>query len=483
MKHQILLPYLGLIAAVLISCQDMPPHEHALSGDTIARISSAPVNLPDTAVIRQAGLTRHVAVITEDFEQATAAKSSYSTATVPFKTGAWLFADALLANSKADHKNGDHAVRIRNTGKLTMQFDRTGVKQLRILHAVYGEDAASSWQLWASNDQGQSYHQLGETIYTHTSVLTPAVFNLDDTGNVRFEIRKVSGGKNRINIDDIAITDQAHNVAAPKTIVVTTAGPAQQAANPTDDQNLLLGNPSAATSMVSNASNYLIDHQYYVASYSMAKAAPNWVSWHISAKDLGKAKRANDFRADSSLPAGWYEADHTSYKGSGFDKGHNCPSGDRTNSSSANSSTFLMSNMIPQAPNNNQHTWEQLESYCRDQVKKGNEVYVVMGTYGSGGTGTNGYHTTIDRGRINVPAHIWKLVLIIPDGNNDLRRINTETRVIAVDTPNNNSISSNWMDYLCTVRAIEQATGYDLLSALPKKVQDVIELKTFKGGN
>ncbi|WP_255412675.1 DNA/RNA non-specific endonuclease [Chitinophaga sp. S165] len=40
-----------------------------------------------------------------------------------------------------------------------------------------------------------------------------------------------------------------------------------------------------------------------------------------------------------------------------MDRGHNCPSADRT-STTANSSTFLMTNMIPQAPQNNQQTWE-----------------------------------------------------------------------------------------------------------------------------
>ncbi|CAM4295313.1 endonuclease G [Pedobacter westerhofensis] len=246
---------------------------------------------------------------------------------------------------------------------------------------------------------------------------------------------------------------------------------------------ILLGNPSGATSSTANADNYLIDHRYYVESYSRSKGAPNWVSWHIGAEDLGKTERLNNFRPDTSLPEGWYEADNTSYKGSGFDKGHNCPSGDRTSSTAANSSTFLMDNMIPQAPNNNQHTWEHLESYCRTQVKKGNEVYVIMGSYGSGGTGKNGYAQTIDNGNIKVPSNIWKVVVVIPEGSNDLQRINDNTRIIAIDTPNDNDITPNWMNYLCTVRDIEKATGYDLLSALPVALQNRVELRKFKGGN
>jgi endonuclease G len=184
-----------------------------------------------------------------------------------------------------------------------------------------------------------------------------------------------------------------------------------------------------------------------------------------------------------SLPKKWYEASNSSYKGSGFDKGHNCPSGDRTSSPEANSATFLMDNIIPQAPNNNQHTWEHLESYCRQQVKKGNEVYVIMGSYGNGGTGRLGYRTTIAKGHILVPANIWKIVLIIPNGDDDLNRIDADTRIIAINTPNDNSISPNWMNYVCTVSDIEKATGYKFLTTLTAELQDTLKNRKFSGGN
>jgi len=140
-----------------------------------------------------------------------------------------------------------------------------------------------------------------------------------------------------------------------------------------------------------------------------------------------------------------------------------------------------MDNMVPQAPFNNQRTWEHLESFCRAQVQSGNEAYVIMGSYGTGGTGTNGYAATIDQGRINVPAHIWKVVVIIPNGNNDLKRINNQTTVIAVDTPNDNSINPDWQQYICTVRDIEKNTGYNLLSKLPVQVQNLIETTRYSG--
>ena len=104
------------------------------------------------------------------------------------------------------------------------------------------------------------------------------------------------------------------------------------------------------------------------------------MSWHLSQPDLGSAPRQDDFRADASLSSGWYQVKPADYSGYGFDRGHNCPSADRTATSADNSATFLMSNMMPQAPQNNQQTWGNLEDYCRKLVGQGNELYIICGS-------------------------------------------------------------------------------------------------------
>jgi endonuclease G len=197
----------------------------------------------------------------------------------------------------------------------------------------------------------------------------------------------------------------------------------------------------------------------------------------VQATDLGAADRQDDFRSDNTLPATWHAAGSSSYTNSGFDRGHNCPSADRTATVVANSATFLMTNMIPQAPNNNQQTWARLEDYTRTLVTQGNEVFVIMGNYGSGGIGSKGSATTIDVGRVTVPARIWKVIVVLPNGTNDLSRVSSSTRVIAVNTPNINSLDYNWKTFRTTVDEIEKVTGYDLLSMVAPPVQQVIEAK------
>lgn len=423
--------------------------------------------------------------ITEDFEQGR--KAAYITGNVNFKTGNWLLQDALTGSTEADYKTGKQSVRIRNNGKVSMLFEVDGASTVTVKHAAYGQDGASDWALFVASDADKTLKQAGAIITSSKHVLQTATFNINKTGYLRFEIRKVSGGKNRINIDDFTINgtgdiqnEGGTSVSTGDTIAGTKPNPTDSVAVG-DNDNLLCGNPSGATAKISNYNNYLINQKYYAESYSRDRCGPNWVCWHMNATDLGSASRSNNFRADTKLPAVWYEAQDYSYKDSGFDKGHNCPSGDRSISSDANSATFLMDNIVPQAPYNNQRTWEHLESFSRGQVQQGNEVYIMMGSYGTGGTGSKGYATSIDQGRINVPAHIWKVVVIIPNGNQDLKRINKNTTVITVDTLNDNSIDSNWMQYICTVRDIENNTGYNLLSNLPKAVQDVIETNRYTG--
>jgi endonuclease G len=121
-----------------------------------------------------------------------------------------------------------------------------------------------------------------------------------------------------------------------------------------------------------------------------------------------------------------------------------------------------------------------LESYTRTFLP-GNEVYVIAGSYGVGGTGTAGYATTLDEGRVTVPNRTWKVIVILPVGDNDVTRVTSSTRVIAVDMPNDNALNPNWGVYRTSVDEIEKVTGYDLLSNLPVSVQAAIEARVDNG--
>lgn len=239
--------------------------------------------------------------------------------------------------------------------------------------------------------------------------------------------------------------------------------------------HLEMGNPSGAAPDASTPTNYLMEKTQYALSYHRDRGGPNWVSWRLDSSWLGAAARQDDFRADTTLPTGWYRVQPTDYSGSGFDRGHNVPSADRTKTKADNSATFLMTNFISQAPNHNRQLWENMERYCRSLAEQGNELYIIMGSYGSGGTGSAGIRSSLANGKITVPARIWKVVVILPAGSKGAASVSTTTRVIAVDTPNTDSVSASWGIYRTTVDNIEGATGYNLLSNVPGNVQEIIE--------
>ncbi|MBO3463774.1 DNA/RNA non-specific endonuclease [Aetokthonos hydrillicola Thurmond2011] len=232
--------------------------------------------------------------------------------------------------------------------------------------------------------------------------------------------------------------------------------------------HLTMGNPSGAITSTASPDNYLLDKAQYAVSYSNSRRIPNWVSWQLNQSWLGSTPRQNDFRADTTLPSGWYQVTTSDYTGSGYDRGHMCPSADRTNSVTNNSATFLMTNIVPQAADNNQGYWAELENYERSLVtNNGKELYVIAGGYGSLGT--------IANGKITIPARLFKIIVVTNPGTG-AAGVNTSTRVIAIDTPNTQgSRSVNWGNFRTTVDSIESKTGYDFLSNVSSSVQAVIE--------
>ena len=260
------------------------------------------------------------------------------------------------------------------------------------------------------------------------------------------------------------------NRTANTTISLTVRG----AVNPL--VHLTMGNPTNATADVAQPFNYLLLKNQYALSYHRDNGRANWVSWHLDRTWLGSAPRQDDFRPDPSLPEGWYRVTQFDYSGSGFDRGHHTPSADRTATIEDNSATFFMTNMMPQAPDNNQGPWEQLESYCRTLVNQNNELYIVMGGAGQGGVGSNGAATTVANGRVSVPAQTWKVIMVLPQGDDDLSRVHKQIRTIAVVMPNQQGIRNNdWRGYRTSIDRVEQLTGYDFFSNVAPVVERAIE--------
>jgi endonuclease G, mitochondrial len=400
----------------------------------------------------------------EDFEGDS--KGSYATGDVDLASGSWTLSDALLGALANDAKNGRQAVRLRNSGTLTMDFDRPGgAGTVSVKYASYGSDASGTFALYYSNDGGATWVKSGSSVTTAPGTLRSASFDVQRAGPVRLQLRKTDGGSNRIDLDDLIVADFGNPPPEPP------PEPQPDTPGASVSVHTALGLPSKAS--VANANDYLSVKAQYVLSYNSARKVPNWVSWELNRDYLGSAARQNNYRVDSTLPASMPQATPADYAGTGWDRGHMCPSGDRTQTSTANGQTFYLSNMVPQATNSNGGPWDKLETYSRNLAASGKEVYLVAGGAYSSSSRRIG-------AGVSVPDSTWKVVVVLDHPGEGASSVTTSTRVIGVLVPNDDArvaSSDTWQEYRVSVRSIENLTHLDFLADVPRSVQDVVETR------
>ncbi|MBC7975739.1 MAG: DNA/RNA non-specific endonuclease [Myxococcales bacterium] len=269
-----------------------------------------------------------------------------------------------------------------------------------------------------------------------------------------------------------SLTDlQGSPVATPGTASFTGFDPTSVGAGARLSKHTTLGIPSPTSSAEPNS--FLSAKAEYVLSYNASRKVPNWVSWELNTSYLGAIPRQNNYRSDETFPPTEPQASLADYSGSGYDRGHMCPSADRTLTTLANSNTFYLTNMIPQASNNNQGPWEALESESRTLVRGGKQLYII-----SGGT-FSASSNTVGNGVV-VPDQTFKVIVVLGAVGQGVAEVNASTRVIAVLMPNEDSQISkeaDWRDFRVSVDSIEALTGYDFLSDVSTGVQAAIEAR------
>ena len=237
-----------------------------------------------------------------------------------------------------------------------------------------------------------------------------------------------------------------------------------------------LGNPSNASADTNNHSHYLIQRSIEALDYNDSRGQANWASWDLTSADANNAvTRQDSYATDTNLPTNFHPVLDTDYVGSGFDRGHLCPSADRTDSTNDNNMTFLMSNMMPQAPDNNRVTWGNFEDHCRTLADAGNEVLIICGP-----SGFNGSHISSTT-NVLIASNTWKIVVVVPlGGGTALSRITTTTNlVIAIRVPNTNGVNPNWTNYVTSAHSIELDTGLTFFTALPGPIASAFRAKIY----
>lgn len=198
----------------------------------------------------------------------------------------------------------------------------------------------------------------------------------------------------------------------------------------------------------------------YAGFYDPNDKVPLWIAEHLVKGQIdGEANRKNlSFSEDPQLPHSDLPIANI-YRSSGWDKGHMAPAADFEYSEEAMRESFLYSNAIPQAPNNNRGIWANLEAAVREVAERRGELFVITGPIF-----TKMPHEKL-RSDIAIPDEIFK-VLIDP-------KTKTATAFVI---PNINDVGNDYSIYQVSVRSLEKRVNLNFNPRLPKSESDKLEV-------
>lgn len=195
----------------------------------------------------------------------------------------------------------------------------------------------------------------------------------------------------------------------------------------------------------------------YAVTYSGVSRTPLVSSEHISKESIEQAAatgaRTNDFRADLRLPAN-ERSELSDYKGFiHIDRGHMAPHGDMSTRESG-SESFLLSNMVPQAANQNEGIWERIETGVRAATGAGDASDAGRDIYVATGPAFIGDNLQSLNGRVLIPTDTWKAVYI-PE----------ENKMGVYWVPNKNTVTADDVEKI-SVNELQRRIGIDVFPSV-----------------
>lgn len=215
--------------------------------------------------------------------------------------------------------------------------------------------------------------------------------------------------------------------------------------------------PSSTTGLV-------VDHEHFTLSYNEPFEQAEWVAYLLKKEHLTYDDRKRPyFIEDPKVRT--KSADWRNYKGSGYDRGHLCPAGDRRFSNQAYNETFYTSNISPQDRDFNAGVWNRLELHIRQWAKRYGTLFIV-----TGGVLEDGLEE-IGEEDVDVPRSYYKIVAREePDG----------IKTIAFLMLGEES-SKPLQQFVVPVNRIEKVTGIDFFEKLANGKEAELESKVEKG--
>ena len=212
------------------------------------------------------------------------------------------------------------------------------------------------------------------------------------------------------------------------------------------------------------------------AMHSGVSKTSFWVAEYLTPERLSvKIKREDRFHEEELVKGA--RASSQDYRRSGYDRGHMAPNGDMPTKASQYDS-FSLANMVPQATQNNQGPWRDLEHAVRMMVQKQEQdIYVVSGPEYSGKN-----IKPIGDGKVLVPTATYKAIYAPQSGvigayyvSNDMNEPKPQVELLSICALEE-KIGINLFP---TLKDSEKRKIYDLpLKASNVKANQAISLNT-----
>lgn len=156
--------------------------------------------------------------------------------------------------------------------------------------------------------------------------------------------------------------------------------------------------------------NYLVNHEIFVLSSNRHTKFADWIAYRVEKDNINGENNSRHWRKDPCIPEEYTLSPKDYSKASatcGYDRGHQAPLADFTNSPLAENANFL-SNITPQQAQLNQRGWERLETAERKLTDSYNTIYVLTGPYYIKGESLCQLPARKD---VVIPSGYWKVIV------------------------------------------------------------------------
>lgn len=206
-----------------------------------------------------------------------------------------------------------------------------------------------------------------------------------------------------------------------------------------------------------------LDNPSYSVGYDNEFKNPAWVAFRFREPRNGKFEHIKRPDAD------WQVDDRTSaavrgsdYSNSGYDRGHMAPSFGimKSHGPEAQRDTYKMTNIVPQTPELNRHSWKRLEhDIANDWLKKNKELWMISGPiYGDN-------PAQLESG-VRIPESTYMIVLDEHRG---------KPRALSFIIPQNVDKKADYRQFLTSVDEVEEKAKIDFFHELDDEEETALE--------